>query len=233
MKLPEVNTAALSAAVKRLGIVVYISILSLAGLGAFLGAMFGDELSFSMTLFATGSALTGLVIALEVVRRTILYIVTSENFVHSRVPRSAKIFLAIGAISLLLSGLVYLAYDLPAKNMQAAEALAEYKKAVEALPAARAAVEACLADAENKTDTQSRTESSACRRAKLGYNSCMESGVLSHTQCIYIHDYESACAEIFGSLYKAVLSNSCDGTVRALETIVENYQFLHSEMKPQ
>jgi hypothetical protein len=224
----NLNVSAVSGVIKRFGIVVYIGVLLITGLIAY----FTVENSLSMQFFTAGTAIIGALITLEVIRRTVLFIFAEQNFFKGRVPLAAKVFGFLALVLLLISGTYYYGYEKPAEvaAQKAREtlALANYNKAIIELPNLKSQASVCYENAKNKITSQTQTETSYCRSARLGYNSCIEIG-LSVTSCLYTYDYKSACS----SDYSFALDSAktiCNKPVSNAEYTIDYYELGHPEI---
>lgn len=226
MKL-NLDISAISGVIKRFGAVVYIFILLTAGLIAYT-SNYG---SLSSELLAVGITLLCTLVALEVLRRTLLFIFTNQYFLQRSIPLVVKIFGVIAIVALLTSGAVYYGYEKPSQiaeqKRQDIEAFAEYQTALEKLPAAKAQAATCHSTENRNSSVGSQTVSPYCRQVTLDYNACRDDG-LSYTQCIAIDDYVSACSTNSNSFLGNIkFGSTCDKQVQVLENTISFYELTH------
>lgn len=213
----------------RLGYVLYTILFLLISAGFAFGFFeYGYETVWEPLLW-TGVAGFGTLLALEVVRRILMYVIDSKPLFSLTFPKVTKFLVIIPLLCLISAPPIFGFYDQPKEKRELAEELAAYQQAKEQLPSATQEAQSCF-DKQKAWLEANQTESSECRRERLGYQACIEV-LQSRASCLSSWDYESACSRPNFSISDLLsATRTCFTEVNILKNTIGEYEISHPEI---
>lgn len=193
----------------------------------------------ALILLAAGLGSLTLVFIVEIIRKISLFILFNQRLLNKSLQNATKVFGKLSLFIIILAPVTYLVYVLPknyfdtiekekAQKTLKAEMLGQYTAAQTDLPTAKLEADSCYKKEEaGILAGKNAPQSSTCRNATLGYNSCIDTGI-SRTSCLYMYDYESACKPVVSKLWLPVTldlaKQKCNTKVNHLESVISSYE---------